>query len=131
MFFDIPFYANEMTKNVYKRDLLDKFINDHPDMSRSQVIKANENLGVHMATLYRWYDRKLQLGSTTRFVASGRRVKFATKANIRYIKNYFNNRSGRSQVKCAGNIGCHQTYVGRILKKYTKIRCRMKLKRAY
>ena len=53
--FDIPFYSNEMTKNVYKRDLLDKFINDHPDMSRSQVIKANENLGVHMATLYLWY----------------------------------------------------------------------------
>ena len=120
-----------MAKHVCKRAILDKFIDEYPNLTRSQVIGANKNLGVHQATLYRWYERKLQTGDTARFIGTGRPIKIATKSNIRRIKNFFNQRSSRSQTKCAGKVGCHQTYVGRILMKYTMVGCRKKHKRPY
>lgn len=120
-----------MAKNEPKRSILYKFILEHPDMSRTQVIEANKNLGVHPRTLYRWYDRMLQTGNTARFIASGRPVKIATKGNIRSIANFFNHRAGRSQKKCASRHKCHRSYISKILKKHTKIRCRKKIKRAY
>jgi len=120
-----------MAKNEKCREILDKFIEKNPDMARSEVIKANLNLDVNQATLYRWYDRKVQTGTTSRFIASGRPVKIATEGKIRRIRNCFNHRSGRSQTKYARRINCHQTYIGKILKNKTNVKCRKKLKRPY
>lgn len=120
-----------MAKNEHSRALLDKFIDNHPEMEKKEVIKANLNLDVHVSSLYRWYDHKQKTGSTARIIASGRPAKIATKRNIRRIANFFNHRSGRSQKNCAGRLGCHRTWIGRILKKHTAIRCRKKIKQAY
>ena len=67
-----------MAKHVCKRAILDKFIDESPNLTRSQVIIANRNLVVHQATLYRWYERKLQTGNTARFIGTCRPIKIAT-----------------------------------------------------
>ena len=64
-----------------------------------------------------------------RKVGSGRKTKIASLANIRRLKDYFNNKSGRSQKKVANRLKTSQQYVSHILRKYTAIRTFKKRRR--
>jgi len=56
-----------------------------------------------------------------RRVGSGHPVKMATKSNIRYVKNFFNNTSGKSQKQVAIKLNCSRQHVGWMLRKHTNI----------
>lgn len=120
-----------MAKNEPYRAVLYKFVKNHEGMAKKDVIEANSNLPVHQSTLYRWYDLIQQTNSISRKIAPGPTIEIATKSTIQSIKKKFNHRCGRSQSTVAGSLNCNPTYVGKILKKYTKVRCRKRQKRAY
>ena len=45
--------VKNMAKNEEKRKILENLMNENPNMEKNSVIRANFNLGVHRATLYR------------------------------------------------------------------------------
>lgn len=120
-----------MATNEPYREILYKFMKKNEGMPKKDVIKANSNLPVHPRTLYRWYDLVEQTNRISRKIAAGPAKKVANKKNIQSIKKKFNHRCGRSQLKVSSSLKCHRTTVGKILKKYTKVRCRKRQKRPY
>ena len=111
-----------------KRDLY-KFIQNNPTMPKNQVVARFKELGYKKSSIYSWLTTIEQKKSLDRKNGSGRKVKIATKQNILKVKNHFNHRSGRSQKTMASMLGCHRTYIGKILKKYSDIKRRKKRKR--
>ena len=111
-----------------KKDLY-KFVLNNPSMPKNQIFSRFKELGYKKATIYRWLDTIEQKKSLERKKGSGRKPKIVTKQNILKIKNHFNHKSGRSQKKMASKLGCHRTYIGIILKKYSGIKKRKKQKR--
>ena len=86
-------------------------------------------LGAPKRSLNRWLISLENNKSLERKIGSGRPAKIASKANIAKVKKHFNNRSGRSQRKFAKKLNCHHTTIGRILKKFSDITCKKKLKK--
>jgi hypothetical protein len=87
-------------------------------------------LGVPKSTLNRWLTCLLESGkSLVRKKGSGRPVKVATKRNIAMIQRRFNHRGGCSQRKVARELKTSQANISYILKNYTSIRCRKKIKK--
>lgn len=120
-----------MAKNEPYRAVLYAFMKKNERMSKKDVIEANSNLPVHQRTLYRWYDLIEQTNSISRKINPGPTKQIATKSTIQSIRKKFNHRTGRSQSAIANSLQCDRTYVGKILKKYTKVRCRKRQKRPY
>ena len=106
-----------------------KFVEKNPNMHKSQVVANFKERGYKKTTIYRWLKTIEQKKSFERKKGSGRKTKIATKQNVLKIKNHFNHKSGRSQKKMASKLGCHRTYIGKILKKYSDIKRRKKHKR--
>lgn len=76
------------------------------------------------STVYRLIKCAEQGEAGERRVGSGRPIKIATKSNIRYIKNFFNNSSGKSQKQLAYKLNCSRQHVSGMIKKYTSIKIR-------
>lgn len=120
-----------MAKNIPYREVLYAFMKNNEGMTKKEVIKANSNLPVHQSTLYRWYDLVEQTNNISRKIACGRLKKISNKRTVQSIRKKFNHRMGRSQTVVSRTVGCHPTTVGKILKKYTKVRCYKRQKRPY
>jgi len=118
-----------MAKFDALKTTLYKFYEKNKQKGRKYIRDKFLELGAPERSLDRWLTTLEENKSLERKVGSGRRPKFATKANIANLKNYFNHRSGRSQRKYARKLNCHQTTVGRILKKSTNIVCRKRQKK--
>lgn len=111
-----------------KNDLY-KFVQENPVMPKSEIVARFTGSGYKRRSIYRWLSLIEQKKSLIRKKGSGRKAKIATKQNILKVKNHFNHKSGRSQKNMASKLGCHRTYIGKILKKYSAIRLRKKQKR--
>lgn len=111
-----------------KKDLY-KFVNNNPLKTKFEIANHLIQLGYAKASVYRWIRCVENHKPLERKKGSRRVSKIASKANIRYIKNKFNHRSGCSQRKVARRLGCSQRYIGMILKKHTKIKCYKKPKK--
>ena len=111
-----------------KNDLY-KFVQENPSMPKNQVVARFTGIGYKKRSIYRWLSTIEQEKSLNRKKGSGRKVKIATKQNILKVKNHFNHKSGRSQKKMASKLGCHRTYIGKVLDKYTGIKRRKKQKK--
>ena len=96
---------------------------------RKTAFNKFSGLGAPRRTLDRWLDC-LEINETLdRKPGTGRPTKIATRGNITILKKYFNHRAGRSQRKAAKRLNTTQSYVSRMLKKHSDIRCRKKIKK--
>ena len=111
-----------------KKDLY-KFVQENPAMTKNQIVATFTEIGYKKRSIYRWLSLIQKEKSLSRKKGSGRKAKIATKQNIIKVKNHFNHKSGRSQKNMASKLGCHRTYIGKILKKYSNIKLRKKQKR--
>lgn len=102
---------------------------NRPGLKNIDYAKPLIQLGYSQTSVFRWVKMIKELGNIERRIASGPAVRIATKDTINKIKKSFNHKSGCSQRSAARSLGCSQAYVSKILKKYTNIKCRKKLKR--
>lgn len=102
---------------------------NRPGLDNIEYAKPLLQLGYKSRSVFRWVKTIKELGNIERTIASGRPVRIATKENIQKVKKAFNHRSGCSQRGMAKRLGCHQSYIGKILKKYSGVKCYKKLKR--
>ena len=86
-------------------------------------------LGAPKRSLDRWLLLLQQNKPLLRMSGSGRPAKIATKATITKIVNNLDDCSDRSQRNLARKLGCHQSYISKMLNKYTSIRCYKKVKK--
>ena len=78
--------------------------------------------------MYRYIQSAEQGKDVLRQKGSGRRPKIATKSNINRLKKLMNNKSGISQRIVAKKLKCSQSYINKVLKQKTNIRCWKKKK---
>ena len=116
-----------------KFDNLKKVLYDFYKINKSKGRKYIRDhfleLGAPSRLLDRWLTSLDENKTLDRKFGSGRPRTIATKAKIAKVKKHFNNRSGCSQRKFAKKLNCHQTTIGKILKKYSQITCRKKQKK--
>lgn len=104
-----------------KKNLHDFYLkNQH--LERKVIYRHFINIGAPKRSLNRWLTLLFNKKNLNRKPGSGRKAKIATPTNIRRLKNYFNNKSGRSQTKFANRLKVSQQYVSKLLKKYTRVR---------
>ena len=120
-----------MKKYLGIKSDLDKYIKMNPNLSKNAVANHFIALGYAKRSIYRWIRQIEETGTIETKKYTGRPVSIATKGNMKKITKYFNHRSSRSQNFMARKLGCTQQYVSYLLKRYTRIRCRKKLKRPY
>ena len=92
-------------------------------MKRKYVRGHFLKLGAPERSLDRWLNLLNQNKTLVRKIDKGRPTVIATKPTINKIKRKFNNKSGCSQRRVARSINCHYSYVSKILKKHSNIRC--------
>ena len=100
-------------------------------LERKSIRDTFLKLGEPKRSLNRWLSLLEQNKPLLRKQGSGRPAKIATKATITKIVNNLDHRSGRSQRKLARKLGCHQSYISKMLYRYTSIRCYKKVKKPY
>ncbi|KAL4501519.1 hypothetical protein ABPG72_018570 [Tetrahymena utriculariae] len=110
------------------KELLESFYKKNIHKGKTFIKNKFLAIGTSKRSLDRWLKLLSEGKSLTRKVGSGRPCRIATKQTIKKIKDNFNHRAGVSQRKYAKRIGCHFTYVGKILKNYTAIRCLKRMK---
>ena len=98
------------------KSLLDDHWKKNAHLGREVIRKQFLDLGAPERSLDRWLESLELNGTLKRKSGSGRPVKIATPDNIASIKNYFENKSGRSQKVMSRRLKCHRTTVGKILK---------------
>lgn len=118
-----------MAKYQPMKDQLYGYMLENPDKEKKEIVEHFATIGINRRTIYRWISTIETTGTIQRKISCGRPVTIGTKPSIRWLKKYFDHRSGRSQTKAAAHLKCTQPYISHILKKYTKIRCRKKVKR--
>ena len=119
----------KMSKHDDIKSVLYKFLQKNPNMEKSEAVQRFEAIGYNKRNLYRWIKLIEQNGAIKSKLNKKKRAKKANKANLTKIKNFFDHRSGCSQNKIARRLGCSQSYICKILKKYTNIRCYKKIKK--
>ena len=118
-----------MKTNKVLKERVQKCIKNHPDASLKKIVDSFVEIGCSRRSVYRWANSALQNRKVGRNTRVGPPLRIATKGTIQKVKRYFDHRTGRSQRKIAGKIGCSQAYISRLIKKHTDIRCYKKSKR--
>ena len=118
-----------MKSNDSAKDVLYKYYHENREKSKFEIASHIIALGYPKSSVYRWINILEQGKSLVRKKGSGRPKKIATKSNIRKIEKRFNHRSGCSQRRAARRLRCSQSWISKILKKYTNIRCYKKIKK--
>lgn len=106
----------------HEKSVLYKYWHEHKDEERISIRDKFLALGYPPRSLHRWLTSLEETDSIERVEGSARPPTYATPGNIRKIKAYFENRSGRSQTIMSKRLGCHRTTVGKILKRCTNIK---------
>lgn len=118
-----------MKTNKVLESRVQKYIEKHPNIRLSEVVKQFVAIGCSRSSVYRWAKSALQPRVGGRNKGRAYPARIATKGNIQKLKRYFNHKSGRSQRSFARRLRCSQGYVSRMLKKHTDIQCYKKTKR--
>ena len=118
-----------MSKYDAVKKNLQEYYEKNANLGRKEIFRVFLGHGIPKSTLNRWLACLEKNTSLNRKVGSGRPIKIATKSNIAKIKKKFNHRSGCSQRKVAREFKTTQSYISKILKYHTNIRCRKKTKK--
>ena len=118
-----------MMKHTELKKTVEIFFKKNKKIGRKAIFDHFIQHGVPQRTLHFWLNKLERGGTLERQKGSGRPIKIATKSNIATIKRMFNHRSGRSQKVAAAKFNTSQPYISTILKKYTNIKCRKKIKK--
>ena len=111
------------------KKIIEEYYKNNSKLGRAKIFETFFALGVPKSTLNRWLTCLESGKSLVRKKGSGRPVKVATKGNIAMIQRRFNHRDGCSQRKVARELKTSQANISYILKNYTSIRCRKKIKK--
>jgi len=118
-----------MAKFDHLKETLYNFYKNNSHLGRKAIYDRFIELDAPKRTLNRWLIKLLQNKTLDRKKGSGRIAKKVTPTVKKAIKRMFNHKSGRSQKKSANSFNMHQTYVSKILKKYSNIRAYKKYKK--
>ena len=117
-----------MAKYDHLKETLYKFYNNNRNLSRKEIFDKFHDLGAPKRTLNRWLASLEQNKTLARENGSGRVAKKVTRTVKQQIKKKFNHRSGCSQRKVAQKFNISKSYVQKILKQSSNIRCYKKIK---
>ena len=118
-----------MAKFDHVKNQLYKFRTDNANLSKDQVAKHFIMLGYAKASVYRWLQQIENGDLFNRKKSTGRPVKFDTKTNIKKMQVFFNHKTGCSQRAFARKLGCDHSYVSKMIKRYTSIKCLKRVKK--
>jgi hypothetical protein len=120
-----------MAKYDYLKKNLQIFFEKNSHLGRKVIFQKFIELGAPKRSLNLWLTKLEHNEKLDRIVGSGRPLKIATNSTIKKIANRFNHRSGCSQNNAAKRYKTCQSYISKILKKYTNIKCHKKSKKPY
>ena len=118
-----------MSKHANLKNVLQNFYEKNKNLGRKKIRDRFLKLGAPERSLNNWLSLLEQGKTLQRKVGIGRPTIIASKTSIRRIKKAFDHRHDMSQRKMASKLNCSHWYVGRILKKYTNIKCLKKYKK--
>ena len=100
--------SHTMAKYDGIKELLKNYFEKNAKLGRSHIFERLLNLGAPKRSLHRWLNLLFDKKNLERKPGSDRKKKIATPATIRIVKQYFNNRSGRSENKLASRLKTSQ-----------------------
>ena len=111
-----------LRKRVYQ------FYFENYDKKKNFTVKHFAAEKVPKSTIYSIIKRAESNYSYNRAVGSGKKAKIMTKAGIKRLCTLFDHKCNISHRQAARKMKCHHTLIGKVLKKYTNIKCRKKTK---
>lgn len=115
--------VKKVEKNNSLKERVYKFYKKNIGKGKSFIAKHFIDEGESKSTVYYLIKCAEQGKDVGRKKGSGRPSKIATTNNIKKLKKLFNNKSGVSQRIAARKLKCSPSYVNKLLKQRTNIRC--------